>query len=157
MIKKVAIGFDIKVTWLAISKMYNPIAQQHGTTISMAFVLLMINPEKGSRATKIAPLMGMEPRSLTRLLKKLEEQGYTRREPDPEDKRSVRIFLTEKGQKSAAIALNYVSKFNEKLRDEIPAKKLKIFFDVLEDIHNVIKHTKFETRNGQAARLEKSY
>ena len=112
MIKREALGFDIKVTWLAIQKMYNPFAQKHGTTTSMAFVLLMINPEKGSRATKIAPLMGMEPRSLTRLLKKLEEQGYTRREPDPEDKRSVRIFLTDKGKESAKLALDYVSKFN---------------------------------------------
>lgn len=157
MIRRVAIGFDIKVTWLAILKMYNPIAQHHGTTTSMAFVLLMINPEKGSKATKIAPLMGMEPRSLTRLLKKLEEQGYTRREPDSEDKRSVRICLTEKGKENAAIALEYVTRFNQRVRDEIPPKKLKIFFDVLEEIHNVIKHTQFSNRNGQDARLEKSY
>ena len=70
-----AIGFDIKVTWLAISKLYAQLAQKYDGTVTMGFVLLNINEEYGTRATKIAPLLGMEPRSLTRLLKKMEDMG----------------------------------------------------------------------------------
>lgn len=34
----------------------------------------------------------------TRALSKLEENGYVRREPDPNDKRAYRVFLTEKAR-----------------------------------------------------------
>ena len=60
MLTKEFVGFDIKVTWLAIAKMYSPLALENDLTVSMAFALLNINQEKGSHATKIAPLMGME-------------------------------------------------------------------------------------------------
>ncbi len=42
--------------------------------------------------------MGLEARSLTRLLKSMEEKGLIFREADKVDKRSVRIRLTEKGR-----------------------------------------------------------
>ena len=69
-ITKEDIGFDLKVTWLAIARMFSPLAQDHGVTVTMGFVLLNISREHGTPATKIAPLLGMEPRSLTRLIKK---------------------------------------------------------------------------------------
>ena len=136
---KVDIGFDVKVTWLAVARMFGPLAIEHGITVAMGFALLNISKEKGSPATKIAPLLGMEPRSLTRLLKKLEEDGLVSRKPDPEDKRSVRIFLTPKGAEKKAIAQAQVERFNAQVKMSVKEKDLKTFFDVLEKIHNVIK------------------
>ncbi len=140
------IGFDVKVTWLAISRMFGPLALEHGITVSMGFAMLNISKEKGTPATKIAPLLGMEPRSLTRLIKKLEEDGLVRRQPDPEDTRSVRIFLTALGVEKRAIAQKVVEDFNEKVRKTVKAKELQTFFDVLEKIQYVIK----ENTNGKA-------
>ena len=50
-------------------------AAEHDTTVSMAFVLLAINEEEGTPVTRIAPRMGMEPNSLSRILKSMEEKG----------------------------------------------------------------------------------
>lgn len=136
---KVDIGFDVKVTWLAVARMFSPLAIEHGITVTMGFALLNISKEKGTPATKIAPLLGMEPRSLTRLIKKLEEDGLVSRKPDPEDKRSVRIFLTPLGAEKKAIAQAQVVHFNDQVKRSVKEKDLKVFFDVLEKIHNVIK------------------
>ena len=136
---KVDIGFDVKVTWLAVARMFSPLAAENGITVAMGFALLNISREKGTPATKIAPLLGMEPRSLTRLIKKLEEDGFVSRKPDPEDRRSVRIFLTALGAEKKAIAYQQVEKFNQAVRATVKEKELKIFFDVLEKIHLVIK------------------
>jgi MarR family transcriptional regulator, organic hydroperoxide resistance regulator len=136
---KIDIGFDVKVTWLAIARMFSSAANEQGVTVTMGFALLNISREKGTPATKIAPLLGMEPRSLTRLLKKLEEDGLISRMPDPEDKRSVRIFLTALGAEKRAIAQLQVIKFNEAIKANVKEKDLKNFFDTLEKIHNVIK------------------
>jgi len=136
---KADIGFDVKVTWLAIARMFSSAANEQGVTVTMGFALLNISREKGTPATKIAPLLGMEPRSLTRLLKKLEEDGLISRKPDPEDKRSVRIFLTALGAEKKAIAQQQVERFNSAVRASVKEKELRSFFDTLEKIHNVIK------------------
>lgn len=140
-ITKEDIGFDVKVTWLAIARMFSPLATDHGLTVSMGFALLNISREHGTPATKIAPLLGMEPRSLTRMIKNLEADGLVERRPDPEDKRSVRIYLTEKGAEQRAIAKKKVEVFNASVRKNVTEKDLTTFFDVLEKIHQVIKET----------------
>jgi DNA-binding MarR family transcriptional regulator len=145
-LSKADIGFDVRVTWLAVARMFGPLAVEHGITVSMGFALLNISREKGTPATKIAPLLGMEPRSLTRMIKKLEEEGLVLRRPDPEDKRSVRIFLTALGAEKKAIALQQVQQFNEKVRLSVKPKELQTFFEVLEKIHFVIK----DNTNGKA-------
>ncbi len=132
------IGFDVKVTWLAVARLFSPLANEHNMTTTMGFVLFNISRDHGTPATKIAPLLGMEPRSLTRLIKKMEEDGLVERRPDPEDRRSVRIFLTEKGFEKKQIALQYNEAFNESVRRVIPDDELRTFFDVMEKIHLVI-------------------
>ena len=132
------IGFDIKVTWLAIARMFSPLATEHNMTVTMGFVLLNISRDHGTPATKIAPLLGMEPRSFTRLIKKMEEDGLVERRPDPEDRRSVRIFLTDEGFDKKQVAKQNVESFNTSVRKRVSDDELGTFFDVVEKIHLVI-------------------
>ena len=137
------VDFDIRVTWLAISKMYSPLAEQHGISMTMGLVLLIINAIHGTRATKIAPLLGMEPRSLTRMLKKMEEDKLIERRDDPHDKRSVRIFFTEKGLEKQKIAINKTVEFNNFIRQRIPREKLSSFFETVSLIHKASNEFEF--------------
>lgn len=136
--KKRAICFDIKVAWLAISRMYNTQAEMADITTNIGFVLLHID-ENGTPATKIAPIMGMEARSLTRMLAKLEERKLIYRVPDLTDRRMVRIFLTEEGKRKKAISKEVVIAFNKTLYNNIPKEQLDTFFHVLDHIHEIIK------------------
>ena len=74
--------------------------------------------------------MGLESRSLTRALKNLEEKGYIYKEKDVNDKRSVRIFLTEQGKEKKGKAIETVKAFNDFVRQRIPEEKLNTFFHV---------------------------
>ncbi|HZX73006.1 MAG TPA: MarR family transcriptional regulator, partial [Cyclobacteriaceae bacterium] len=65
--KEETIDHNIKAAWHAIARMYNQQALKYGGTMSIGFALLNIHGDEGTAATKIAPLMGLEPRSLTRL------------------------------------------------------------------------------------------
>ena len=137
--KKRAIGFDIKIAWLAIARMYNSEAVKEGITTNIGFVLLHIDEENGTPATKIAPLMGMEPRSLSRMLARLEQKEYIYRQADKKDRRMVRIFLTKEGLEKKAAAKKVVIAFNKLLYNKIEPNKLDVFFDVMDTIHEVIK------------------
>lgn len=133
------VDFNIRATWYAIARMYNQQAAKYGATMSTGFVLLNINSEEGTPATKIAPLMGLEARSLTRILKTLEEAGMIYREADTSDKRLVRIFITAEGKLKKEKAREVVLLFNEAIRQRIPVEKLNVFFEVLLDINKVIE------------------
>ena len=133
------VDFNIKATWHAIARMYNQQASKHDITMSMGFVLLNINSEEGTPATKIAPLMGLEARSLTRLLKSMEEKGLIYREGDASDKRMVRIVLTKEGKKKKEKSRDVVLRFNEVIREKIDASQLTTFFEVLQKISRIIE------------------
>lgn len=130
------VDHNIKSAWHAISRMYNHQAGKHDITTSIGFVLLNIHSD-GTPATKIAPLMGLEARSLTRMLKTMEEKKLIYREPDPTDKRSVRIFLTELGKKKKEVSRETVLFFNNKVRELVPESKLKIFLEVVNEINQL--------------------
>lgn len=119
--------------------MYNAFAVKEDITTNIGFVLLHIDEENGTPATKIAPLMGMESRSLTRMLSRLEERGLVYRQPDLNDRRMVRIFLTEEGRKKKARSKEVVINFNKQIYNAIPEEKLNTFFEVIDQIHELTK------------------
>ena len=131
------VDFHIRSAWHAIARMYNQQAAEYDATMAMGFVLLNIDSEEGAPATKIAPQMGLEARSLTRILKTLEERGIIQRKGDANDKRTVRIFLTKEGKKRKEKARETVLRFNEALRQEVSEEKLNIFFEVIQKINRL--------------------
>lgn len=141
--KEDTVDFNIKFAWHSINRMYNQQASNHDLTTSIGFVLLNIDSKNGTPATKIAPLLGMEPRSLSRMLKALEERGLICRKSDPDDKRLVKIFLTDLGRQKKDIAKKTVRAFNEAIRQQVSADKLKVFFEVIKDIQKIIDKNHF--------------
>lgn len=137
--KEKTIDFQIKWAWHSISRMYNTYAGRFDMTMAVGYVLLNIDLEQGTPATKIAPLLGMEPRSLVRMLKNLEDRGLITREVDETDKRFVRIVLTDLGKEKRELAREGVISFNTMIRDKIPLEKLVVFFDVIKDINRLVE------------------
>lgn len=133
------VDHHIKTCWHAIYRMYNQEAAKHSSTTSQAFVVLNIDPIHGTPATKIAPLMGLESRSLTRMLKSMEEMGVIYKEKDPTDGRSVRIFLTDLGKEKRRVSKETVILFNEVVRQTIAPEKLDAFFEVITKINQIVE------------------
>jgi DNA-binding MarR family transcriptional regulator len=133
-----SVCFCTKTTWHAISRLYNTTGAEHDVSAASGFVLLNIDLENGSPATKIAPALGMEPRSLTRMLKSMEDKGYLYRQSDQSDGRVMRIFLTEEGKKKRELAKIGVVAFNKLVRDVVPKEKLDIYFEVANKINEII-------------------
>ena len=129
----------IRTSWLEITKMYNEMAANKGGTMSMAFVLLTINEQYGTPVTKIAPRMGMEPNSLSRLLKTMEKKGAIYKRKDKMDKRKVYICLTDYGLELRELAFTRLFGFEKSIAEKVDVKKLDAFFDVINVIPKVIE------------------
>lgn len=129
--KEYYMDFAVRHLWHKIQRMYNQKANEYGLTMSIGFILLNVEKE-GTPSTQLGPKMGMEPTSLSRTLKTMEEKGLIFRKNDAVDKRKVLIFLTEEGIEKRRTAKEVVFAFNEKLVANIPKTKLKTFYEVAE-------------------------
>lgn len=136
--KDKSIDHQLRATWQAVAKMYNEQAAKHDSTMATAFVLLNIDFENGTPSTALGPLMGMEPTSLSRLLKTMEDKGVICREKSPTDGRSVIIKLTVYGKEMREISKGHVYQFNNEVRKHITEEELDLFFKVTTTINKLI-------------------
>lgn len=141
------IDFHIRWAWAKIAKAYNAEAMKSDGSMAIGYVLLNIDKE-GTPSTKLGPKMGMEPTSLTRLLKSMEELDLIFRQPDKIDKRIVRVFLTSKGKAKREVSKDVVLRFNEFIRANIDPKKLEVFFEVMTEMNQLLENNNvFEPEN----------
>ncbi len=135
------IDFHIRRNWHKIQRIYNAEAAKQDATMSMAYILLIIDLEEGTPSTSLGPMMGMESRSLTRILKKMEEEGVIKRVQDKNDKRITRIILTKKGKDKRSQSRLAVIKFNDAIQSKLSKEEQKGFFKVMNKIHDILNNT----------------
>lgn len=144
--KEKTIDYVLRTTWLAVQKMYNEEAAKFESTMATGFTLLSIDPDKGTPSTALGPKMGMEPTSLSRILKTMDELGLIERRPNPDDGRGVLIHLTDFGREKREYSRERVLTFNETVREHFSQEKLNHFYEVAETINELISNKKIYTQ-----------
>jgi DNA-binding MarR family transcriptional regulator len=140
--KEKTIDYMLRSTWQAVSRMYNEEASKYDGSMAIGFALLSIDKEEGTPSSYISNRMGMEPTSLTRTLKTLEEKGLIIRKKNPEDGRGVLVYLTKLGKEKRELSKETVLKFNEAIRKNLSEEKLNHFMEVSETINDLITEKK---------------
>lgn len=140
--KDKTIDYILRATWQAVARMYNEEASKYEGSMAIGFALLSIDREDGTPSTSISTRMGMEPTSLTRTLKTLEEKGLIIKKKNPDDGRGVLIYLTDLGKEKRELSKTTVLKFNEVIKQNITDEKLQHFMEVAEVINDLITEKK---------------
>jgi MarR family transcriptional regulator, organic hydroperoxide resistance regulator len=110
------LDFHLRWAWTKLSRLYNAEADRRGIPFSYVFILLHTE-RQGTPSTKLGPKMGMESTSLSRTLKGMEAMGLIERRKDANDKRSMRVFLTQNGVAARRQARDLVVSVNDRLRE----------------------------------------
>jgi DNA-binding MarR family transcriptional regulator len=137
------IDYHIQSSWHCIARMYNQIASQFGFSRAIGYVLLNVSDD-GTPATKIAPMLGMEPTSLSRMLRSMEDKGLIYRKGDDSDKRKVLIYLTKEGHRIRDISSLVVKGFNEKVFEKVDRKAFESLVNISSNINAIIDEYKEE-------------
>jgi DNA-binding MarR family transcriptional regulator len=130
--------FLIRHAWHRISRMYNQKASEHNMTMSIGFILMIVDKD-GTPSTQLGPRMGMEPTSLSRTLKTMEDRKLIRRQEDKIDKRKVFIFLTAEGLDYRRLVRETILEFNEKIHNKVSQDKLDVFYEVLNHMDQLVE------------------
>lgn len=87
-----------------------------GINFPQALILFSLLESEGSTLTEIGARAQIENSSLTTMVDKLEKEELVERRLDPQDRRIVRLFLTDKGRLLGKKVLNASTNFNQKLK-----------------------------------------
>lgn len=105
-----------------------------GLHVGQEMVLIELWEQDGLRGGELAACLGVEPPTVTKMIRRLENCGLLTRSKDPEDARSFRVFLTEKGCSLedpvthcwARIEEKTLSGLDEKEREQLHRLLLKV-------------------------------
>jgi MarR family transcriptional regulator for hemolysin len=114
-------------------------AKGRGTTRAQWIVLFRLRQQEGLSQVDLADVLELQPISLVRLLDRLVEHGLLERRHDLRDRRTNRLFLTERGRQ---------------LVDDLDSLRDAIATDVLQDIPADSIQTSLETLIGVKDRIK---
>lgn len=133
---KETIDYFLKLAWQSVANAYNQIAAEFEITQAIGYMLINIDKE-GTAVSEIASLLGVKSTSLSRMLNNMEAQGLIARRAAPNDKRSVKIFLTELGQQKRHNAKEVIQEFNEYLNVHISGHEREQLVQTLKKINQL--------------------
>jgi DNA-binding MarR family transcriptional regulator len=95
------------------------------------YILRALYEQDGQHASELARAVGRAATSFTPNLDKLQNKGLIERRPDPNDRRAVHIYLTEKGRRHEADVLRSADEIDTMLRQRFEGYDLEGFLDLV--------------------------
>jgi DNA-binding MarR family transcriptional regulator len=92
---------------------------------------------QGLRPADLADRLGMSKQALNHLLGQLERRGYLTREDDPEDGRSKRIRLTERGINAGLVIRDAVTEMEDAWAAQLGPERFAEFRSLLQELNAV--------------------
>jgi DNA-binding MarR family transcriptional regulator len=110
-----------------------------GITYSQCHTLVEIGKNQPLSINELAELLGLDKSTMSRTVNTMVEQGLVTREPDPQDRRYVKIKLTTDGSSMLSNIESKMTDYYLNIYQAIPQDKRK---QVLESLELLVKITR---------------
>lgn len=127
--------FQMRAAMKRIDKNLGQQLEQFGISIPQSFILKSLIEENGITLKEIGNRTLIDSSSMTVLVDKLEKDNLVERQLDAQDRRAIRIFITESGRNLANEVIEVAINFNAKLRELIENENQEAF---LKGVNNII-------------------
>ncbi len=128
------ICFLMDVATRRITKFYNRRLRKFGITYNHLFILTCLWEKEGVNAKDLTKQLHLDSSSLTGHLDRMERVGLVVRKDDPEDRRAIRVFLTDKGRRLKQQLEPIGKELKETLQKGEPEEKVAAFTAALRHI-----------------------
>jgi len=126
--------FKLGKVYRNVQRYYEYYLSKFGLTTVQFFVINILVNQDGIRFKDLALALSIEGATLTGLLDRMERADLLRRSPDPDDRRSILIFLTSKGQEVGNQLKNLAVDLDSNIRNQFSVEDYKQFLLVLDNI-----------------------
>ena len=108
------ICFRLGKTVRKVTRAYREEIAAYGLTHGQFFLLVAIIEEEGLLPSGLAEKTFQDRPTMTGLLDRLEKEAWIERKPDPHDRRSLRIYLGDRGKDNKTAILKLFENTNQK-------------------------------------------
>lgn len=129
--------YTLKATMKKVEKYIGNELERFGLNLAQSFVLFTLMENDGSTLSEIGNRAQIENSSLTTMVDKLERESLVERRLCSQDRRVIRLFLTDKGRDLAQKVYQHGESFNKYLRQELGSTQ-ENFLDGLVAVANSI-------------------
>ena len=102
-----------------------------GVTTAQLGALYYVAKNDGCSLSDVANVLDMNKSAVTALAKRLERSGVLRREPNPDDARGTRLFVTERGKTVRAQSLAVIRRLTAEATQGFSESEMDVVFRFL--------------------------
>jgi DNA-binding MarR family transcriptional regulator len=135
------IGALLRIPWEAVQQQMLARLHERGfDDFDPAYLPVFRYPgPQGARPTDLAAQLGISKQALNHLLRALERLGYLERQPHPEDQRSKRIVLTERGLATVGVIREAVAEIEAAWAEKLGPRRFARLRDLLLELQQPIE------------------
>lgn len=122
------ICFKLSKVMRKVQRYYESNLSPFGITPVQFYVLSVLWENDGVKFKDLARSLNMDGSTLTGILDRMERMDYVERRDDPDDRRSLRIFLKEKAKENYTEIISLAERLNQKIMEKFSEEE----FDILE-------------------------
>ncbi|MFA6808870.1 MAG: MarR family winged helix-turn-helix transcriptional regulator [Eubacteriales bacterium] len=130
------LAFSFRVALKKMEKSLNRNLDEFGVSIPQSFILYTLLDEDGCTLKEIGNKSLIDSSSMTVLVDKLEKEHLVERRLDSQDRRAIRVFITDKGREVGAKVSKIGIDFNSQLYDLLGEGNQKEFMHGMNNIIN---------------------
>jgi DNA-binding MarR family transcriptional regulator len=132
------IGALLRIPWEAVQQhMLERLRERGFGDFDRAYFAVFRYPgPHGARPTDVAARVGISKQALNHLLRELERLGYLEREPHPDDLRSKRIVLTQRGVAAVGVIRDAVAEMEATWEQRLGPKRFALLRTLLLELQH---------------------
>ncbi len=134
-----SVGRLIYKTGLVLRNYAENLLKPYGLTVEQLFLLKNMSSESGVTQRQLCELSEKQPANMTRILDRIEGKGRIVRKPNPTDRRSALVFLTEEGEMLLAEVSSLFESYSGRMTEGIEQEEERVFKDILARIEGNIQ------------------
>jgi DNA-binding MarR family transcriptional regulator len=116
-------------------KRYASRAADYGFTVQQAKALGYLKRNEGISQVRLAELCDLEPMALTRIVERMESDGWITRSRDVRDRRSNCLFITPDGERIHARMRQIGAQLRAQIISGVSLEERAVFINVLEYLY----------------------
>jgi MarR family transcriptional regulator for hemolysin len=147
---KRGIGFLITDVSHLLRRNFNRRVQVLGLTQAQWRAIAHLSRSEGMHQASLAESLEIQPITLTRLIDRMQAAGWVERRTDPDDRRAVRLYLTEKCQPILDEMYARAADTLEEALAGLPATARERLVDALSRMKENLSSAEAAVRNGGA-------
>lgn len=128
------ICFQLARVMRKVQKYYEGPLASYGITPVQFYVLNALSITDGMKFKELAKSVEIDGSTLTGILDRMERSGFIERRDDPEDRRSLLVFLTARAREMGPVVISLAERLDRQIRSQFPPEELAIFLRVLDGL-----------------------